>query len=205
MRLGTLLLPITFAADGCDELSTFLKEVIGYYNSPLYGDRYISDEILKRHLKEEVIKYKNFLKIVDSELEHWINQRDSEKSYSENNSDGKMEKLTKTDDEIISKHLSSSESSTSMRELIETKKKIIWKGSNEDLIHFFDQLFSQQLLNIKSYDEIFAIASHYFIDEEGEPIIVEKSASAKMNLNGPKIPEGYQRYMKSIEKLKSSL
>ena len=41
-----------------------------------------------------------------------------------------------------------------------------------------------------------------FVDENDVPIIVEKSASAKMNLNGPKIPEGYQRYMKSIEKLR---
>lgn len=56
----------------------------------------------------------------------------------------------------------------------------------------------------KSYDEIFSLVSHYFVDEKGEAIIVEKSASAKMNLHGPKIPEGYQRYMKSIEKLKSN-
>ena len=72
------------------------------------------------------------------------------------------------------------------------------------MIYFFDQLFGQHLLKIKSYDEIFSIVSHYFVDENGEPIIVEKSASAKMNLNGPKIPEGYQSYMKSIEKLKSN-
>ena len=90
--------------------------------------------------------------------------------------------------------------------LIENKqKKITWYGSSEDLIHFFDQLFSQQLLNIKGYDEIFSIASHYFVDKDGKPVIVEKSVSAKMNLNGPKIPSGYERYMKSIEKLKSEL
>jgi hypothetical protein len=65
-----------FAEDGCDELSVFLQEVIGCYNSPQYGERYISDEILKRHLKEEVVKYKKYLKIIDSELEYWITQRD---------------------------------------------------------------------------------------------------------------------------------
>lgn len=66
-----------FAEDGCDELTEFLKKVIGYYNSPLYGDRYISDDILKRHLKEEVIQYKNFLKIIDSEIEFWVEKRDN--------------------------------------------------------------------------------------------------------------------------------
>jgi hypothetical protein len=91
-----------------------------------------------------------------------------------------------------------------MRELIKSKQnKIVWKGKREDLIHFFDQLFNQQLLNVKSYDEIFSIAAHYFVDEDNKPIIIEKSAAAKMNLNGPRIPEGYQRYMRSIEKLKS--
>ena len=116
-----------------------------------------------------------------------------------------MNKLSRSEDEMLSEHLNETESSTSIRELLESKqqKKITWKGSKEDLIYFFDQLFSQQLLSIKSYDEIFSIASHYFIDENGESIIVEKSASAKMNLNGPKIPDGYQRYMKSIEKLKT--
>jgi len=192
-----------FDDDGCDELSVFLKKIIGYYNSPLYGDRYISDEILKRHLKEEVIKYKNFLKIIDSELEHWIFQRDKEENKLDNKKDGDMKELTKTENDLLDEHLNKSESSTSIRELKESKqKKIIWKGSKEDLIHFFDQLFSQQLLTVKSYDEIFSIVSHYFVDDKGEPIIVEKSASAKMNLNGPKIPEGYNRYMRSIEKLK---
>jgi hypothetical protein len=71
-----------YAEDGCEELTEFLKEIIGYYNSPQYGDRYISDEVLKRHLKEEVKKYKNFLKIVDSEIEYWIICRDKEKSES---------------------------------------------------------------------------------------------------------------------------
>ena len=188
-----------FAEDGCEELTDFLREIIGYYNSPLYGDRYISDEILKRHLKQETIKYKNFLKIVDSEIEHWINVRDKHKS----NSKKKIEEKNMNDIEKKEENLDSKESSTSIRELRESSKKISWHGSNEDLIHFFDQLFSQQLLNIKSYDEIFSIASHYFVDKDGNPIIVEKSASAKLNLHGPKIPSGYQRYMKSIEKLKA--
>lgn len=193
-----------FAEDGCDELTDFLKGVISYYTSPMYGDRYINDEILKRHLNEEIIKYKNFLKMIDSELEYWISQRDLENNL-ENKSEEDMEKTTKTEDEILNEKLNESENSTSIRELLENKqKKITWKGNKEDLIHFFDQLFSQQLLSIKSYDQIFSIASHYFVDENGEPVIVEKSASAKMNLFGPKIPEGYQRYMKSIEKLKSS-
>ena len=115
---------------------------------------------------------------------------------------------TKSDKDIlqdIEKALLEEEmTSTSMRELIENnQKKITWKGSKEDLIHFFDQLFSQRLLSIKSYDEIFSIVAHYFVNEDGDPIIIEKSASAKMNLNGPKIPVGYERYMKSIEKLKN--
>lgn len=191
-----------FAEDGCDELTDFLKEVISYYNSPNYGDRYISDEILTRHLKEEVTKYKNFLKILDSEIEFWIDSRDKEKSIIE--SENKMEDLTKTNQDIAINDSKKTAKSTSIRELKESKqKKITWHGKKEDLIYFFDQLYSQQLLNIKSYDEIFSVASHYFVDEEGNQIFVEKSASAKMNLNGPKIPEGYQRYMRSIEKLKS--
>jgi hypothetical protein len=193
-----------FAEDGCDELTEFLQKVISYYNSPLYGERYISDEILKRHLKEEVIKYQNFLKIIDSDIEYWISKRE-DKNYSENKNVGKMEKLKETETGLIDDHLIQSENSTSIRELLQNKqKRITWRGSKEDLIYFFDQLFGQQLLKIKSYDEIFSLVSHYFVDEKGEAIIVEKSASAKMNLHGPKIPEGYQRYMKSIEKLKSN-
>lgn len=181
-----------FAEDGCDELTDFLKEVIGYYSSHKYGDRNIRDEILKRHMNEQVIKYKNFLKIINSEIDYWIQQRDNTNTKSENKSEENM------------KELNTVESSTSMRELLEEKnQKITWKGSKEDLIHFFDQLFSQQLLNVKGYDEIFSIASHYFVDEKGSPFLIEKSASAKMNLNGPKIPEGYQRYQRSIEKLKN--
>lgn len=194
-----------FAEDGCDELSVFVKEVIGYYNSPQYGDRYISDDIIKRHLKEEVIKYQNSLKIIDSEIEYWITERDRSITNFENKSDNNMNELSKAENELLSEQLLEEQNSTSIRELAESKeqKKITWKGSKEELIYFFDQLFSQQLLSVKSYDEIFSIASHYFVDENGETIFVEKSASAKMNLNGPKIPEGYQRYMRSVEKLKS--
>lgn len=194
-----------FAEDGCDELSEFLKEVIGYYNSPNYGDQYISDEILKRHVKEEVIKYKNFLKIVDSELEFWINKRENI-NIKNKIEDDEMKELNNTEAQELKEHLKNVDSSTSMRELKEKQaKKITWHGSKEDLIKFFDELFSQQLLRIKSYDEIFSIVSHYFVDKEGNQIFVEKSASAKMNLHGPKIPDGYQRYMKSIEKLKKGL
>lgn len=194
-----------FAEDGCDELSAFLKEVMGYYNSPQYGDRNISDEILKRHMKEEVIKYKNFLKEVDSEIEYWVLQRDKNNSKIEKKSDENMNDLKNLDSEILEEKMNAEASSTSMRELLEHKqKKITWNGSKEDLIYFFDQLFSQQLLRTKSYDEIFSIVSHYFVDENGEAILIEKSVSAKMNLNGPKIPEGYQRYMRGIEKLKNS-
>lgn len=194
-----------FAEDGCDELSEFVKEVISCYNSPHYGDRYISDDIIKRHLKEEITKYKNSLKIIDSELEYWITERDRSITNFENKSDDNMNELSKEESQFLSEQLNDDQSSTSIRELVESKeqKKITWKGSKEDLIHFFDQLFSQQLLSVKSYDEIFSIASHYFVDEDGETIFIEKSASAKMNLNGPKIPEGYQRYMRSVEKLKS--
>ena len=193
-----------FAEDGCDELTEFLKEVITYYNSPQYGDRYISDAILKRHIKEEIIKYKNFLKIIDSEIEFCVSQRDKEEKNSENNKDEKMDETKNTKMEFEEKQLVGMENSTSIRELKEVQSnKIVWHGSKEDLIHFFDQLFNQQLLNIKSYDEIFAVASHYFVDRDNNPIIMKKSDSAKMNLNGPRIPDGYQRYMKTIEKLKS--
>lgn len=195
--------PNIFSEDGCKELTDFLKEVIGYYNSPLYGDRYISDEILSRHIKEEVKKYKNFIKIVDSEINYWIEQRDS-KTTTKNKKKEDMIELSKKETAIIDEQLKETDPSTSMRELIEdNKKKIVWKGKPEDLIHFFDQLYGQRLLNVKSYDEIFSIASFYFVNEKGEPLIIEKSASAKMNLNGPKIPAGYERYMKGIEKLKS--
>ena len=194
-----------FAEDGCDELSAFLKEVMGYYNSPQYGDRNISDDILKRHMNQEVIKYKNFLKVVDSEIEYWVIQRDKNNSKPENKSDENMNELKNIERDIVQEKFTPENSSTSMRELLdERQKKITWNGSKEDLIYFFDQLFSQQLLKTKSYDEIFSIVSHYFVDENGEAILIEKSASAKMNLNGPKIPEGYQRYMRGIEKLKNS-
>jgi hypothetical protein len=193
-----------FAEDGCDELSEFLKEVISYYNSPQYGDRYISDAILKRHIKEEIVKYKNFLKIIDSEIEFCVSQRDKEQNTSENKKDDKMNETEQKNLTIEENEIKGIDNSTSIRELKESKSnKIVWHGSKEDLIHFFDQLFNQQLLNIKSYDEIFAIASHYFVDADDNPIIVKKSDSAKMNLNGPKIPDGYQRYMKSIERMKS--
>ncbi len=135
----------------------------------------------------------------------WVIQRDKNNSKFENKSDENMNELKNIDNEILKEKFSAEDSSTSMRELLENKqKKITWKGSKEDLIYFFDQLFSQQLLKTKSYDEIFSIVSHYFVDENGEAILIEKSASAKMNLNGPKIPEGYQRYMRGIEKLKNS-
>jgi len=191
-----------FAIDGCIELTEFLKKIIGYYNSPEYGDRYISESILKRHLKEEVIKYKKFIKMIDCDIEYWIIQREKESNKLNNNGEIKMEDL-KTD-ETTNEVLNEVENSTSIRELQEQQQKITWNGSKEDLIYFFDQLFGQQLLKIKSYDEIFSILSHYFVDEKGEAIIVEKSASAKMNLTGPKIPKGYQRYMNSIEKMKGN-
>ena len=150
------------------------------------------------------MKYKNFLKIVDSELDFWVSQRDGKNSENENKEEAKMNDSALNGSQVEDGQKNLNENSTSMRELIESdKKKISWKGNKEDLIYFFDQLFNQQLLNIKSYDEIFSIAAHYFVDENNEPIIIEKSAAAKMNLNGPKIPQGYQRYMRSIEKLKS--
>ncbi len=190
-----------FALDGCDELTEFLKKTIGYYNSPEYGDRYISDSILQRHLKEEVIKYKKFLKMIDCDIEYWVIEREKENKNINYNGDRKMEELKSN--EVFDVKLNELENSTSIRELKEKQKKIMWNGSKEDLIYFFDQLFGQQLLTIKSYDEIFSILAHYFIDVDGNPIIVEKSAAAKMNLTGHKIPKGYERYIKTIEKLKS--
>jgi hypothetical protein len=142
--------------------------------------------------------------MIDSELEFWISERDKEKIQTNTRSD--MDNNVNTESKITEEPQETIENSTSIRELRESKqKKIIWKGSKEDLIHFFDQLFNQRLLTIKSYDEIFSIAAHYFVDENGNSIIVEKSQSAKMNLFGPKIPEGYQRYMKSIEKMKTEI
>ncbi|MCB0750920.1 MAG: hypothetical protein KDC52_05560 [Ignavibacteriae bacterium] len=195
-----------FADDGCEELTDFLKKIIGYYNSPLYSTRFISEEILKRHLREEVLNYKKFLRLIESEIAHWTEQREkinAKNNKSNNSRENKMEDYKKSQTDLDEERLNQVDNSTSIRELKEKQKKIVWKGSKEDLIHFFDQLYGQQLLKIKSYDEIFSILSHYFVSESGEPMIVEKSASAKMNLMGPKIPDGYNRYMRSIEKLKS--
>ncbi len=195
-----------FAEDGCDELTEYLQQVIGYYNSPLYSSRFISEEILKRHLREEVIKYKKFARMIDSEISYYVEQRDSLKNINvvaNKSREIKMEDYNNTNENFEDNELNRNDNSTSIRELLNKQKKIVWKGSKEELIYFFDQLYSQQLLKIKSYDEIFSILSHYFISESGESMFVEKSASAKMNLNGPKLPEGYQRYMKSLEKLKS--
>ncbi|MBK8945653.1 MAG: hypothetical protein IPM32_10350 [Ignavibacteriae bacterium] len=203
-----------FADDGCEELTEFLKKIVSFYNSPLYSNRFISEEILKRHLREEVINYKKFARLIDSEINYWIERREKLSKQNENQFDKReknMEELKNTHNEIEEENqnqfedenLSQFENSTSIRELKEKQKKIVWKGSKEDLIYFFDQLYGLQLLKIKGYDEIFSIVSHYFISENGEPMFVEKSASAKMNLTGPKIPEGYQRYMRSIEKLKT--
>ncbi|MBK7103933.1 MAG: hypothetical protein IPH62_01440 [Ignavibacteriae bacterium] len=203
-----------FADDGCSELTEFLKTVIGYYNSPLYSNRFISEEILKRHLREEVINYKKFQKLVDAEINFWIEQREKFNNQKENSfykREEKMEEIKNSQNEIEEENqnrfedesLNQFENSTSIRELKEKQRKIVWKGSKEDLIYFFDQLYGLQLLKVKGYDEIFSIVSHYFISESGESLFVEKSASAKMNLTGPKIPEGYQRYMRNIEKLKA--
>ncbi|MFZ1288998.1 MAG: hypothetical protein WAR79_02835 [Melioribacteraceae bacterium] len=201
-----------FADDGCDELTEFLQKIIGYYNSPLYSARFISEEILKRHLREEVLNYKKFVRLIDSEINYWIEQReklDNQTEYSIYKREEKMEELNNNQNKIKEENQNEFaeenqfENSTSIRELKEKQKKIVWKGSKEDLIYFFDQLYGLQLLKVKGYDEIFSIVSHYFISESGESLFVEKSASAKMNLTGPKIPEGYQRYMRSIEKLKA--
>ena len=195
-----------FADDGCEELTEFLQKIIGYYNSPLYVTRYISEEILKRHLREEINNYRKFLRLIDAEIEHWTEQRDKQKlnkTVETNKREYKMEDGNFNQNEFNEEKMNENVNSTSIRELKDKQKKIVWKGNKEDLIYFFDQLYGQQLLKIKGYDEIFSILAHYFTNENGEPIIVEKSASAKMNLNGPKLPEGYQRYMKSIEKLKS--
>jgi len=195
-----------FADDGCEELTEFLKKIVGYYNSPLYVTRYISDEILKRHLREEVNNYRKFLRLIDAEIKHWTEQRDKQQLNTKietNKRENIMEEEKNKQEDFNEEKMNENYNSTSIRELKEKQKKIIWRGSKEELIYFFDQLYGQQLLRIKGYDEIFSILSHFFVYENGEPIIIEKSASAKMNLTGPKIPEGYQRYMKSIEKLKS--
>ena len=114
-----------------------------------------------------------------------------------------MSELPKEEQEKLKEDLFQSENSTSIRELKNEKQnKITWRGTEADLIKFFDQLFNQHLLTIKSYDEIFSILSHYFVDEDGKPIRAEKSVAAKMNLNGPKLPKGYQRYMSMLDKLK---
>ncbi|MBI1931377.1 MAG: hypothetical protein HYS24_02425 [Ignavibacteriales bacterium] len=199
-----------FTDDGCDELTEFLQKVAGFYNSPLYSNRFLSDEILKRHLREEVLNYKKFVRLIDAEITYWIEQREKENNKNtlrestmreqENFQDEIEEQQSKFKDEKPNQM----ENSTSIRELKEKQRKIVWKGSKEDLIYFFDQLYGLQLLKVKGYDEIFSIVSHYFISESGEPMFVEKSASSKMNLTGPKIPEGYQRYMRGIEKLKAN-
>ncbi len=115
-----------------------------------------------------------------------------------------MAELSKDEEKKLNEKLNqTSENSTSIRELQNKKQnKITWHGSEADLIKFFDQLFNQRLLAIKSYDEIFSILSHYFVNPEGKPIRAEKSVAAKMNLTGPKLPKGYERYMSLLDKLK---
>ena len=55
-----------------------------------------------------------------------------------------MNDLKNIDSEILEEKINADASSTSMRELLERKqKKITWKGSKEDLIYFFDQLFNR--------------------------------------------------------------
>ena len=116
-----------------------------------------------------------------------------------------MSNPSEQDQSELSEKMVSQENSTSIRELKNAKEnKITWRGTEADLIKFLDQLFNQQLLKIKSYDEIFSILSHYFVYEDGKQVRMEKSVASKMNLNGPKMPKGYQRYMNSIERLKEN-
>ncbi|MEE9431603.1 MAG: hypothetical protein V3V16_11210 [Melioribacteraceae bacterium] len=114
-----------------------------------------------------------------------------------------MSNLSDQDQNKLSENIENEDNSTSIRELKNEKdRKITWKGSEGDLIKFLDQLYNQQLLTIKSYDEIFTILSHYFVDEDGKQIRMEKSAAANLNLHGAKMPKGYSRYMSVIDRLK---
>lgn len=198
-----------FAEDGCDELTKFLSEKVKYYGSSKFGERIIDDNLLKTHLNEEVLKYKRLSQLIDSEIEYWIKEKDNFKKKENykllRNSENDMESLNKALESKSAEDNIVQNVSTSIRELKDTQqKKIVWKGSKEDLIYFFDHLFNQNLLAIKSYDEVFSILSHYFVDENNEPMRVEKSAAAKLNLTGPKLPKGYQRYINTIERLKDN-
>jgi len=114
-----------------------------------------------------------------------------------------MSNLSEPGQNELAESLTNNESTTSIRKLKNEKdNKITWKGSERDLIKFLDQLYNQHLLTIKSYDEIFTILSHYFVSEDGKPVRIEKSAAAKLNLHGAKLPKGYSRYMSVIDRLK---
>ncbi len=210
-----------FIEDNCPELKEFLKKILNYYNSNGGESRFPGESLLLRHVKKEVIEYKKLSRIIDAEIKYLTEKRDvksaekieheiyknleTEKAKNSTNKKikNKMENvdLNKNVDQEKERQIVSS-SHTSIRKLKEENKKIVWQGTQSDLIYFFDQLYDMDFMSIKGYDEIFSIISNFFVDKEGEPFRTDKVAEIKLKQRKNSMPKGYVRYMNAIEKLK---
>ena len=208
-----------FLEDGCPELNKFMKELLAFYDSRPNEQRYPNEDILLRHVKKEIKKYERLGEIIDAEIQFFAKRRDQKINISINQSNIKAEKNksmkvshkteTKMMEELENKREIKTERQTvakphtTIRELKEQQKKIVWQGSQTDLIYFFDQLYDMDFMSIKSYDEIFAIISKFFVDKDGQPFRTDKAAELKLQQRKNSLPKGYARYMKVIDKLKS--
>ncbi len=207
-----------FLEDGCPELNKFIKEILAYYDSRPNEQRYPNEDILLRHVKKEIKKYERLGEIIDAEIEFFAKRRDQKINISVNqpnikveNKQGKVSNKTEmkimeeleNKREIKAERQTAAKPHTTIRELKEQQKKIVWQGTQSDLIYFFDQLYDMDFMSIKSYDEIFAIISKFFVDKDGEPFRTDKAAEIKLQQRKNSLPKGYARYMKVIDKLKS--
>ncbi len=206
-----------FIEDNCPELKEFLKKKLSYFNASVNETRFPGEEILRREIRKEVVEYRKLIRIIDAEInlykekrekttmkkpENTTNVNDSvnKNKINSKNTELKMDEI-KPKSEIRKE--STEENVTSIRELKEKQKKIVWKGSQSELIYFFDQLYDMEFMNIKSYDEIFALITNFFVDKDGEPFRTDRVAEMKIRQRRNSLPKGYLRYMKAIEKLKS--
>ncbi|GEM_PF-5805143 len=208
-----------FLEDGCPELNKFMKQLLAFYDSRPNEQRYPNEDILLRHIKKEIKKYERLGKLIDAEIDYFTKRRDQKINISQNESNIKQgnknisEKLklseTETMEELEKKNKVDqarkevAKNTTSIRELKEQQKKIVWQGSQTELIYFFDQLYDMDFMSIKSYDEIFAIISKFFVDKDGQPFRTDKVAEMKLQQRKSSMPKGYARYMKVIDKLKA--
>ncbi len=208
-----------FLEDGCPELNKFMKKLLSSYDSNPNEQRFPNEDILLRHIKKEIKKYERLGEIIDAEIEFFTKRRDQRINISANKPNIKTESKivthnlkpteTKIMEELENKKNVNAErkkveqNTTSIRELKEKQKKIVWQGSQTDLIYFFDQLYDMDFMSIRSYDEIFAIISKFFVDKDGEPFRTDKVAEMKLQQRRNNMPKGYARYMKVIDKLKA--